>query len=280
MFAEFKHTLRRLRGQIIGWSVGLALYTVLMAGIYEDIAQIDMNAMLEYYPAEMMAFFGDAIQSLNTPWGYLDTYFFNYMTIILGIFVVGACAGLLVGDEERGILDLVLAHPVSRSSLFLGRLLGFTTALILILAVCWLCWVLPSGSTGMDLTWIEFLRPFVSLVSPLLLFGMLALLLSMLLPASKVAGMVTGGLLVGNYLVVGLANINEDLKAIVEYTPLHFYQGGKAVTSLNWGWFGGLMAVAVLLTLAAWLFFQRRDIRVGGEGGWRMPVLGGRAKRA
>ena len=67
MFAEFKHTLRRLRGQIIGWSVGLALYTVLMAGIYEDIAQIDMNAMLEYYPAEMMAFFGDAIQSLNTP---------------------------------------------------------------------------------------------------------------------------------------------------------------------------------------------------------------------
>ena len=56
---------------------------------------------------------------------------------------------------------------------------------------------------------------------------MLALLLSMLLPASKVAGMVTGGLLVGNYLVVGLANINEDLKAIVEYTRCTFTRGAR-----------------------------------------------------
>ena len=34
MFAEFKHTLRRLRGQIIGWSIGLALYGLIRVSIF------------------------------------------------------------------------------------------------------------------------------------------------------------------------------------------------------------------------------------------------------
>lgn len=52
---------------------------------------------------------------LARPRDHLDLYF-NYMTVIIGIFAVGAAAGLLAGDEERGTLDLILAHPVSRSS--------------------------------------------------------------------------------------------------------------------------------------------------------------------
>jgi ABC-2 type transport system permease protein len=211
--------------------------------------------------------------AITTPQGYLDIYFFNYMTVIIGIFVVGAAASLLTGDEERGTLDLILAHPVSRSALFWGRVLAFVVATMIILGVGWLSWVIPSGGTGMDLTWIQFLRPFGPLLAQLLLFGMLALLLSMVMPSSRSAGMVAGGLLVANYLLVGLANINEDLQAIVDWTPLHFYQGGYAADGLKWGWLGGLLAAAALLALLAWWRFRRRDIRVGGEGGWRLPSL-------
>jgi len=273
MLAEFKHTLRRLRGQMIGWSIGLVLYSLMMVSIYSDIAQIDMDALLEYYPEDMMAFFGDAITALNTPAGYLETYFFNYMTVIIGIFAVGSCARLLVGDEERGILDLVMAYPLSRSALFWGRLSGFVAALGIILLVSWLSWVIPSGSSGLDLTWIELLRPFVPLMVQLLLFAFLALLLSMLLPAARSAGWVTGALLVANYLMVGLANINEDLEAVVEYTPLHYYQGGQAVDGVNWEWQAVLFGIAVVFAGLAWWRFLRRDVRVGGEGGWRLPKL-------
>ena len=66
----------------------------------------------ESYPAELMAFF-PSISEFATPIGYLDTYLFSYMPLIIGIFSIGVGAGLLVSDEEKGILDLVLAHPVS-----------------------------------------------------------------------------------------------------------------------------------------------------------------------
>jgi len=150
MFAEFKHTLRRLRGQMIGWGIGLALYVVLMVSFYSSVAGMGnlLEDFLKVYPKEMLAFFG-SIMEINTPQGYLDIYYFNYMTVILGIFVVGACASLLVGDEEKGILDLVMAHPVSRTALFWGRLLGFVTATAVILLVSWLSWVIPSGRSGL-----------------------------------------------------------------------------------------------------------------------------------
>jgi ABC-2 type transport system permease protein len=274
MFTEFKHTLRRLRGQVIGWSIGIALYGLMMVSFYGDIAgAMDLVEIYESFPSDMVAFFGDALTSINTPWGYLDTYFFNYMTVILGIFAVSASASLVVGDEEKGILDLTLAHPISRTALFSGRLLGLLTATLIILCAGWLSWLLPSQSSGLDLTWIEFLRPFLPLLIELLLFGTLALLLSMLVPAGRMAAMITGALLVANYLLLGLSNINEDLKPFMKLTPLYYYQGGRAIEGINWPWAGWLFAVGVLFTLLAWWRFRRRDIRVGGEGGWRLSGI-------
>ena len=178
-----------------------------------------------------------------------------------------------MGDEEKGILDLVMAHPVSRTALFWGRSLGFVVATIVILLVSWLSWVLPAGSTGLDLTWIEFLRPFVPLFGQLLLWGTLALLLSMLLPSGRMTAMLSAGLLIANFLVGGLANINEDLKAVVEFTPMYYYQGGGAIDGIDWGSLAGLLAASLVFALLAWWRFARRDIRVGGEGGWKLPSL-------
>lgn len=273
MFAEFKHTLRRKRGQILGWGIGLALYGLMMVSLFDTMAGIEgFEEMIASYPQELMAFFGDMV-AISTPRGYLDVYYFSYMTVIVGIFVVGAGAGLIVGDEEKGVLDLVMAHPIGRAALFWGRVAGFVVAIAAILLVGWLSWVIPAGNTGMNLTWIEFLRPFLPLFAELLLFGMLTFLLSLVLPSVRMAGMLGGGLLVANYLSIGLAKLNEDLEHVIKYTPLYYYQGGRAIDGLNWGWLGGLLLVSLALGLAAWWRFQRRDIRVGGESGWTLPLI-------
>jgi ABC-2 type transport system permease protein len=256
---------------MIGWAIGLGIYGLLMVSLYDSIAAIPgFEQMIASYPKELMAFFGD-LMAITTPQGYVDVYYFTYMAVIIGIFTVGAGAGLVVSDEEEGILDLVMAHPISRGALFWGRVVAFALATAAILLVGWLSWLLPSQTTGFDLTWIELLRPFLPLYAVLLLFGMLALVLSLVLPSARSSGMVTGGLLVGNYLLTGLANINDKLQPILKLTPLRYYQGGQAIAEINWSWFGGLMGVTLALALLAWWRFEQRDIRVGGEGGWRLP---------
>jgi len=273
MFAEFKHALRRFNGRIWGWGIGLALYSLMLVYFYEVLLRSagTMNAMLSQYPPELLAFFGE-LSMWTTPQAYLDTYYYLYMTMIVGIFAVGAGAALLSDDEERGILDLVMAHPVSRMALFWGRWLAFTVATAGILALGWVAWLPYAQRVGLNLTPLQFLLPNLPLFAELLLFGALALLLSMVLPSKSLAGSLAGALLAANWLLRGLAAANEDLQAIMKWTPLHFYQGGLAVDGLNWAWFIGLLATGLLLALAAQFLFQRRDIRVGGERSWALPA--------
>lgn len=271
MFVEILNTLRRNRGQIIGWGFGLALYSLLMVSIYADIASIDINAFLGYYPEEMMAFFGEGMQAMTSPEGYLDLYFFSYMTVILGIFAVGAGTSLITKDEERGLLDLVISYPVNRTAIFWGRVIGYGISLVAILAIAWLSWVIPAGSAGLNLTPLEILRPFLPLLGQLLFFGMFAFLLSMILPSVRLASLLSGGLLVVNYLLVGLANINQDLQKIVKYTPLHFYQGGMAVAGIDGEGLLIILEGVVLFVLIAWWRFLTRDLRVAGERDWKFP---------
>ena len=273
MLVELRYTLHRYRGQIIGWGLGLTLYSLLMVSMYSDLAKIDFGALLEYYPQEMLAFFGDSFQAISSPHGYMDLYFFGYMTIIVGIFAVSSGAKLIVKDEEDGLMDLVLAYPKSRSEIFWGRVFGYIVTLMLILFISWLSWVLPSGSAGMGLTAGELLRPFWGLLAQLLLFGSFALLLSMIVPASRLASMITSGLLVANYLAIGLSNINQDLQNIVKYTPLHIYQGGYAILGINWDWLLIISMGVLLFLLLAWWRFLYRDVRVAGEGGWKLKEI-------
>lgn len=273
MFVELRYTLRRFRGQIIGWGLGLALYSLMMVSMYADIAKIDFAGYLNAFPQEMLAFFGDSFDAITSPHGYIDLYFFNYMTIIVGIFAVGAGAKLIVKDEEDGLLDLILAYPKSRSALFWGRVFAYVITLVLIMLISWLSWVIPSGSSSMNLSAWEILRPFWGLMSQLLLFGSFALFLSMILPASRLASMITGGLLVANYLVIGLANINQDLEKIVKYTPLHIYQGGYAILGIEWDSIVIILEGAILFLLIAWWRFLLRDLRVAGEGGWKLKEI-------
>ena len=281
MFAEFKHTLRKLRGQIIGWSIGLGLYALMMARLFDSIAEIEgFSELMQSYPEELMAMVGATdMASITTPKGFLDIYYFGYMAIIIGIFAVGMGAGLLVGDEEKGILDLVLSYPVSRVKLFLGRFLGLVTATGVVMILSWLSWGLSSMGTGLDLTLIEFLRPFIPLFGVLLFLGTFTTLLSLFLPSTRIAGMLSGGLLIANFLLIGLSNINENLEAFVKITPLYYYQAGDAIDNINWEWFVGLLAVTAVFSILALWRFQRREIRVGGERGWGLSSLGLKLRR-
>lgn len=274
MRTVFQYTLSRFRGQILGWGIAILLLGLMLMWFYPSIAeqQENLEQLLEIYPPELSAFFGD-LSAMATPEGFLSVEYFSYMPLILGIFAVLMGSGLLVSDEENGTLDLVLAHPVSRTALFFGRLLAFVVATEAILAISWLGLVLGTVWTPLAPGWGEMALPFPSLLAMLLLFGALALLLSMLLPSRRLAAMTAGLVLVGSFFITGLAHISEGLETVAKFSPLNYYQSGEAMNGLNLQWFCGLAAFAGLFALLAWWRFLRRDIRVGGEGGWQWPSL-------
>ena len=139
--------------------------------------------MIASYPPEFLAFFGGDANSLITPAGFLGMYAFSMMPVIIGIFAVMAGSGLIVSDEERGRLDLIVAHPVGRSSFFFGRSLGILGAALSIMLLGWLGFCVLLGGSSLGFNWGQMAVPFLSLLAQTLVYATLALMLSMFLPS-------------------------------------------------------------------------------------------------
>ncbi len=280
MGAIFRYAIRRVRGQILGWGIGLGLLALMLVSMYDSIARLDdqLEALLQAYPPELRAFFS-GMTEFGTPEGFLAVEFYSYMPLILGIFAISLGSGLLVADEEAGILDLIAAYPLSRQTLFWGRWLASAGSLILVCLLTWVAFVVSLPlSSSLNISPGQLARPMVALLVQLLLFDALALFLSLLLPSRRTASMVSGLLLVASFFITGLGRLNETIEEIARFSPLTYYQTVDAFDGLNLRWIGVLVATAFAFTAVSAWAFERRDIRVGGERGWRWPGL--RLRRA
>ena len=171
----------------------------------------------------------------------------------------------------------MLAHPVSRTALYLGRLLAFVVATLAILALSWLGFLVAMAWSTLDVGWWALARPYVSLAAVLFFYGGLSLLLSLVLPARRTAAMAAGVILLASYFFTTLARLDKGMEPVARFSPISYYQSGDAIEGLNGRWLAGLLAAALIMAALAWWCFERRDIRVAGEGGWRWPRRRARA---
>lgn len=275
MLTTFRHTIRWMRGQILAWGLGIAILGLILVSFYDIFLtqQGDLLEMVKNYPPEFLAFFGGDATYIATPEGYLTMYGFSMLPVIIGIFAALAGSGLLARDEEGGQLDLIVCHPVSRSGLFVGRLAAFAGAAVAISLLGWLGFAVLLGTSTLEVSWGQMALPFVALLAQALIFGALALLLSMITPSRRIAAAGAGLVLVASYFLSSLSGIAPRLASISRLLPYDYYQGGEAINGLDLASFLGLMAASTVLSLLAWWRFERRDIRVAGEGGWRLPSL-------
>jgi ABC-2 type transport system permease protein len=274
MFTVIRYSLRSSRGAVIGWGIGLAVLAIMMGSLFDMIASSGdlMEAYVEALPeiAELFDF-----GAMNTPIGWLDVEYFSFVPLIIGLFATGVGASLLARDEEGGTLDLILAHPVSRTGLFWGRFLASTLVIIILLLISWASLLLSmTWSENFTIPAFDLLLPFVSLFGILMFFMTLALLFSMLLPARSMASMIAGMLVVASFFITLLSGVVEELERAADFSPLTYLETATAIENgLNLTWFGVFIAIALVLALLSWLLFQRRDVRVGGEGSWRLQDL-------
>ena len=110
--------------------------------------------------------------------------------------------------------------------------------------------------------------PHLELLVFILFFIGLALLLSQLLPSRAAATALSSLLLVACYILKTMLELDDRLEPLEKFSPLSYLKGGYAIAGLNANWLLGLLGFGLLfIVLAAWRF-ERRDLRVSGEGNW------------
>ncbi|WP_431783026.1 ABC transporter permease subunit [Streptomyces chumphonensis] len=251
--AVFAKSLTDSRRGLIGWAVGIALVGVVYASTYPSQKENTANL-----PEALR-------ESLNidaTAAGYLHASVFGVILPLLAM-VYGIMAGsrAVASDEESGQLDLLLAHPVTRTSLAAQRFWALTVGALAIAVLVWLGLLTVRSSAELtSVTPLEFLAQCLNLALLAVFFGALALGVgaatgkrNVVLAASAAVGVLA-------YTASTFAG-QLDADWLAWLTPFHYYIGGEPLRNgFQWA-DAAVLVVASAVFVGAGLFrFNRRDV--------------------
>jgi len=273
------YSLKRSFSIILGWGIPLMLLGIITIPFYDLVAENEkqLRPVLDTLKPLLKSFVGgDEAAQVFTPEGFIALRYFAFLPVVMGIFGSVYGSGLLAADEERGILDFLLAHPISRSQIFWGRLLSFLVSLILILGFGWFgLWLGVLKAESMNFSPLKLWLPYLSVFAVTWLFACLSFALSMVMPSRSAAAMVSGIIVLAGYIITNLSKAIKGLESWALFSPITYFQS-NAMMGLKLNPLTVLFVSSVIFVAFAWKGFVNRDIRVAGDGGWKIPFLSSR----
>ncbi|MGN9913443.1 ABC transporter permease subunit [Phytohabitans sp. LJ34] len=236
------------------WALAIGLLAMAYASFYPQVTADTMATVPE-------AMRGFGFEDATTPAGYLRGAVFGLLVPLLVTFY-GAATGarMISADEESGYLDLLLAHPISRTRLLLHRFAALAVGALLIAAAVFAAMLAVRDSADLDAISVgQFAAQALNVALLGLLFGALATTIGAATGRSRGAVFgATSGLGVLAYALHGLApQIGADW--LRHLTPYHYYIDHQPLTN---GMHTGDTAVLAgttlaLITAGAWRLNHR-----------------------
>jgi len=193
--------------------------------------------------------------------GWLDTEIASvYGPLVVAGSAIAAAAATIAGEEERRILALVLAHPVSRTRLVLAKAAAIALLVAGLGLACWLGLLIAVAMAGGGIGAGKLAALTLHLAFLGLAFGALALALGGVTGRRSVAAGAAATVAVAMYLANGLAPVTADW---IQYLTLfHYYEGHEPLrTGVDAGGLVVLAAVTAAFLAVAAAGFRDRDLR-------------------
>jgi ABC-2 type transport system permease protein len=250
------------RRSVFYWISGILVLAALTIGFYPIVR--DESSLQDIdYPEALLALFGiEEGTDLFSGSGFVESQLYaNWVPILLLIFTIGMGMRAMAGEEDKGTMDLLLAHPVSRTRIVLDNFLAicffsvvFSGLMLVILLI---------GNYAVDFEFhasgIVSLNLCLALIS--VLFGTLALAIGGLTGKRGATLGITAAVAVFMFFLFGLAPLVEATDPLKRLSPFYWFLGPNHLDE-GFAWWplplfvvsiGGLLALAVRA-------FQRRDV--------------------
>ena len=258
----FGHLWRSQRTKLLIVCVAMAAWNVFLPVIYQSFGQ-QMKALIDsgVIPKQFTNFGGGDVFSLA---GSIALGYVHPIAIILvSIFAIGFAASAVAGERQRGTLEVLLARPLSRRTVYLTELVAVLLFIGLVLAAASVGTAIGSALAGvLDELAIERL-PMLWLNGMLLwgTFAAIALAASVSFDRLTPALGITLAIVIVSYFLEILGSLWPDAQGLQKYSLFH-YLGSRDILSGTVDLFGfALLAVVGAIAIGvALVVFPRRDL--------------------
>ena len=259
MTADRPHAQQR---SALVWGGALIALTASVLAVWPSMSESgSLDTLVSGMSPELIAAlglegYGSAVGFLN---GNLYALFLPLLFAVLGILHVNA---LTAGDEDAGRLELLLALPISRVSVYLSRFVAVLLVLAAIAALVGAAVGFGAPAVDMDLDASGVVAATLGIFLLALLHAALAFALAGLGLRATVVTTGSLGVLVLGYVVYALLPMIDSLDGLAAASPWHWALGAQP---LEHGFDGGgivtLVAGQLVLLVVGLIAVRRRTIR-------------------
>lgn len=240
---------------IFGWGVLIPVFYTAFSDIIRDLANSGA------FPEELMSFGSGSLFSLP---GAVTLGTQHPLAIaMLGVFAVGATSTAIAGERQRGTLEVLLARPLSRTTVYLTVAAGLLLVVAVVLAALLAGFVTGAAIQGvLDELPLEHMP--VVLINGFLLWGAfstfgLAASVSFDRPGPAIG--LTLAYLIVNYFLEILGSLWADAEWTQDYSLFHHFQPSEILAGALDPVDLLICGVAFVVPMAwALVVFPRRDL--------------------
>ncbi|HEY3523471.1 MAG TPA: hypothetical protein VGK63_07180 [Candidatus Limnocylindrales bacterium] len=253
-----------LRRSGLLWLVSIAALVALTVAFWPAFEGASgITEALEQLPGSLVDAFG--LAELGTPAGFLQGNLYDLIVpLLIGGATIGFANGLTAADEDAGRLELVLAQPVTRQSVFAARTMAVLGWLIVLTVGTAAVQVASDRIIGLDIADARVVETAVLCGLLGAFHGGLALLIAGLRPRSGLVLGVTLAILIAGFVVTALFPLADQLRGLVHISPWDWAFGGDPLRSPTEPWrYLALGVPALAFAVLGAVAFSRRDVAVG-----------------
>ena len=256
-------TLRDRRVSLSWWIFGLVAYTGMIVAFWPMIdGNTEFGTLYADMPDAFQAMFGsDGLADFTSPVGFMNTYLYSlFFPFILTGLAVAMGSTLLAGEEQDGLLELVLSHPVRRRRLLSEKIAAMVVSVLVAGSVTVVFLAVLREPVGLDIG----VGGLVAATLGSALFAILSGLVAFVAGAVGVnRGAATGlgwGVAIVGYLLNVLASLDASMESLQWASPLYWATADNPVAGHVPATYLILGGAALALIAAALAIFERHDL--------------------
>jgi ABC-2 type transport system permease protein len=258
----FGHLWRSQRSKLLIVCVAMLAWSSFLPVIYKSFGS-QMKALVDsgIIPKQLTDFGGADVFSLS---GAVAVGYIHPIAIILvSIFAIGFAASAVAGERQRGTLEVLLARPLSRRTVYLTLLVAVLVFIGIVLIAASLGTLLGAGIVGIAGELHAERLPLLWL-NGMLLWGSIAaisLAASVSFDRLTPALGLTLAIVVASYFLYVLGSLWPDAKGLEPYSVFNYLASRDILNgTVDIVGLGLLAAVAAIAIAIALVVFPRRDL--------------------
>lgn len=200
---------------------------------------------------------------VDTVAGFVDWRLLGAGTVYLAIYALITAAAALRGEEETGLIDVWLGTGLGRSTLVIGRIVGFALALAAAAAIAAAIGIAGTGAAGLSVPPGPLAVTLFTFVLPALFFFALSMLVTQVLPSRRGATGLVAVLAGLTFVLANLSYVAGGLLVVRWVSPFFYFDQGHALsegTEPQPAYAAALLVATVVVAIAAAAVFRRRDV--------------------